>query len=305
MSRSYRRSVETGHHRAVLNENVKQGPVHYIPHHPVVTPGRTTKIRIVYDASAKQNRDERSFNECLFRGPVLLPDLCGLLLRFRLNKLGIIADIAKAFLQMGLLENQRDVTRFFWVKNIEAADLLHPNNLVVYRFKRVLFGAKASPSMLNLTVDHHLSLYGTDVAEMIRKNIYVDNLISGANDCEQAVQLYQQSKKMFNDASMNLREWISNSEEVMAKIPEADHASKLNPKVLGLQWNLDKDAMAIPVKLDKFQKVSTKRDVVEAVATVFDPLGMVSPVTLGAKCFVQQLWKENFAWDDKLPLRLV
>lgn len=42
---------------------------HYIPHHPVINPEKTsTKIRVVYDASAKTNRN---LNECLYPGPTM------------------------------------------------------------------------------------------------------------------------------------------------------------------------------------------------------------------------------------------
>ena len=55
------------------NENRK----HYIPHHAVITSQKTTsKIRIVYDASAKIKRSIKSLNECLYRGPIILEDLC-------------------------------------------------------------------------------------------------------------------------------------------------------------------------------------------------------------------------------------
>ena len=46
---------------------------HYIPHHAVITPQKsTTKLRIVYDGSAKTKRGNKSLNECLLRGPVIL-----------------------------------------------------------------------------------------------------------------------------------------------------------------------------------------------------------------------------------------
>ena len=54
---------------------------------------KTTKVRIVYDASAKAKKGCKSLNECLYRGPVILEDLCGLLLRFRTYKVALTADI--------------------------------------------------------------------------------------------------------------------------------------------------------------------------------------------------------------------
>ena len=120
---------------------------HYIPHHAVVNHSKTTtKVRVVYDASAKTKQDNKSLNDCLCRGPVLLQDLTGILLRVRLNKVAIVADIEKAFLQIGLNEIQRDVTRFFWLKNINNLNV--DNNIQVFRFCRVPFGIISSPFFL-------------------------------------------------------------------------------------------------------------------------------------------------------------
>jgi len=75
---------------------------HYLPHHPILTPTKdTTKLRVVYDASVKAKKGAKSLNECLYCGPVLLPDLCGILLRLRFHP---IADIEKEFLQVGIRE---------------------------------------------------------------------------------------------------------------------------------------------------------------------------------------------------------
>ena len=68
----------------------------------------------------------------------MLKDLIGILLRFCLNKIAIVADIEKAFLKIGLLEDAKDVTKFFLLKNKSC--LTVENNIQVYRFKRVPFG---------------------------------------------------------------------------------------------------------------------------------------------------------------------
>ena len=70
-----------------VDEKSKKGErKHYVPHHVVFTPAKdTTKVRIVHDASAKTKKSNLCLNECLYRGPVILEDLCGLFLRFRIG----------------------------------------------------------------------------------------------------------------------------------------------------------------------------------------------------------------------------
>ena len=58
-------------------------------------------------------------------------------MRFKMTRIRIIADIEKAFLQVGLKPKERDVTRFLWLKNIKQ--LVLSSNLVTCRFIRVPF----------------------------------------------------------------------------------------------------------------------------------------------------------------------
>ena len=169
----------------------------------------------------------------------MLPELTGLLLRFRLSPIAIISDIEKAFLNVGLQAKDRDVTRFLWLKNTENSDTT--NNLQVYRFCRIPFGVISSPFLLAAVVYHHLKQVGSPVAERIRRDIYVDNLITGAQTEMEAHKLYIEGKQVFSTASMNLREWASNSEELMKLIPTQDRANISGIKVLGISWNLKND----------------------------------------------------------------
>ncbi|XP_060602882.1 uncharacterized protein LOC132755958, partial [Ruditapes philippinarum] len=196
----------------------KNGHIHYLPHHAVIKPGKsTTKLRIVYDASAKSKVENNSLNDCLYRGPVLLNDLCGILLRFRLHKIGIVSDIEKAFLQVGLQKYQRDVTRFIWLKHIEHPDISQ-NQIQEYRFCRIPFGIVSSPFLLGATIDYHLECYNNEIAKKLRGDIYMDNVVTGTVNIEAAKDLYIRSKRIFDDASMNLREWASYNRDVTESI---------------------------------------------------------------------------------------
>ena len=110
----------------------------YLPHHLVLTSNKaTTKMHIVYNASSKAGSSMNSLNECLNRGPVILPDLCGLLIRFRIYPIVVLADIEKAFLQVGIQEPEQDMTCFLWLKDPTNLDVT--NNLITYRICRVPF----------------------------------------------------------------------------------------------------------------------------------------------------------------------
>ena len=97
---------------------------HYISHHAVVNPTKATPmVRVVYDASVKCRSESRSLNECLHRGSILLQNLTGILLRFRLNKTVMEADIEKALLQIRLQNDAKAVTRFFWLKDRDKLEV--------------------------------------------------------------------------------------------------------------------------------------------------------------------------------------
>ncbi|XP_025155125.1 uncharacterized protein LOC112588673 [Harpegnathos saltator] len=94
-----------------VNDEEIANKSYYLPHRHVVKESSTTKIRPVFDASAK-TEDSPSLNQCLETGPNLIELIPDMLHRFREKKIGITADIAKAFLQISIAQADRDVLRF-------------------------------------------------------------------------------------------------------------------------------------------------------------------------------------------------
>jgi len=252
----------------------------FTPHHPVLTPSKsTTKVRIVYDASAKASKNVNCLNDCLYRGPITLPDLCGILLRLRTYPIVILADVERAFLQIGIQQKERDVTRFLWFRDPE-----HPGqvegNVDIYRFCRVPFGIVCSPFLLEGTLKFHLKNENSLVARKIVENLYVDNVIMGGRSVNEAHQLFTESRNIFRRLSMNLCEWVSNSQKFLNCLPDDQKVKGYVVKLFGMLWNRNEDYIQIAdVNIPSPNKITTKREVLSFISKIYDPLGLITPVT--------------------------
>ena len=157
-----------------------------------------------------------------------------------------------------------------WLKNSVNVNI--EDNLQIYRFCRVPFGVMFSPFLLGATITYHLKQSEAPLAQHLQRNIYVDNLITGVNTLNQAKTLYSEAKSLFATASMNLREWASNSKELMDFIPQDDKAIQSDLKVLRINWNLTNDTLSIPnLSASKIEGISTKREILQMIASIFDP----------------------------------
>ena len=130
------------------------------------------------------------------------------------------------------------------------------NPIRVYRYTSVFFGGTSSPFILNSTILHHLSKYKKDqdpavqfVAQDIEEKLYCDNVLTGADDEDTAIQYYNISRQVMKDADMNLRQWFRNSPALSTIIDktrtgsERDHAG-----LLGMTWNPKDDMLHFPRK---------------------------------------------------------
>jgi len=195
---------------------------HYLPHHAVVRKDReTTKVRIVYDGSAKSGKQEKSLNDCLETGPNHIPHVFNMLANFRKNPVGITADIEKAFLMVGIQEDHRDFLRFLWFGNPTC----DKPQIVQYKFTRLVFGLRPSPAILGATILHHLQLHkqsDPEIAELLEQSLYVDDLLTGESDEERGLAVYKRCKKVMSSGGFNLRKWRSNSQKLQMEIAKRE-----------------------------------------------------------------------------------
>ena len=167
-----RRTDMLSEYDAVISAQLEQGVVEkapekvegkefYLPHRAVVREeAETTKLRIVYDASARAHSNAPSLNECLHAGPPLQNKLWSVLIRNRFH--AVAGDLRKAFLQMQIRETERDALRFHWIVD------KHSKKVETLRFTRVLFGLAPSPFLLGGVIQQHLETWKTRDKESLR-----------------------------------------------------------------------------------------------------------------------------------------
>ncbi|VBB35029.1 unnamed protein product [Acanthocheilonema viteae] len=227
--------------KEVTSDMSQNGIIHYLPHHEVLNPSKsTTKLRIVYDAPA-HCKGSKSLHDVPYRGPTTLPDLAGVLLRFRVMKNVIITDIEKAFLQLELLPSDWNCTQFLWLKDISG------------------------------------EITSGKTALEIGKNLYVDNVILSTRGTQEAFKTYEEVKDIFKDASMNIREFPSNDQKFNKSIPKNDRGEIDEfKKILGVKWNPNRDVLKVTLNPWN-DKELTKRTILQFV-TSYDPMGFLNPV---------------------------
>eukprot|EP00794_Sanderia_malayensis_P016265 gene16265-biopygen13818 len=284
-----------------------EGKEFYIPHKPVVRElAESTKTRIVYDASARANDNAPSLNDCLETGPPLQNLIWSIFVRNRFKPVALAGDLQKAFLQVRIREQDRDALRFHWIKNKD------PSQVEVYRFTRALFGLVQSPFLLGGTIEEHLKSCESEYPEEVKeiwKSLYVDDVITGANNVQELQHLKESAVEIFGRAQFKLHKWHSNisalENEDTVSNEECTYAKqqlgvKVNEtKMLGLTWNKNSDTLKVTFPREKADV--TKRGILRFLATIFDPLGIASPITLSGKEVYRTTCDENVPWDKNLP----
>ena len=303
--------LKLGHLEKVPDGELDNVNHYYMPHHCVLKDASTTtKLRVVFDASAKTTTG-LSLNDCLMVGPKLQDDLFSILIRFRFFKVALSADVAKMYRQVGLDPRDRDFMRLLWRFSEDEP-------VQTFRLTRVIYGVASSSYHSIRCLREAAQLDGVPIAakEAILRDFYVDDILTGASSIEEAEQLLNDLIQTLERVQFGLKKWTSNVPSLVLALPaeyrEANENLKfLDPthtiKTLGVTWNPFDDLFSFEVAHisdDINDDGMTKRQMLSDIAKTFDPLGWLSPVTMLLKSMMQRAWQTNVDWDQKLPTEI-
>lgn len=278
---------ETLGHMEQIWEKEESG--YYTPHHGILS---AAKFRVVFNASAKTTTGI-SLNGAQLVGEKLQRDLVEILMNFRQYRFGLTADIEKMYRQVWVHEDDRKFQKILW-----RSDEREP--IRVYQLKTVTYGHACAPhcairALTQCARDHQDQF--PRGARLVNNCFYVDDLLTGANSEDDIEAIKTEVTSLLKLGGFNITKWKTNG-----KLREhIEFAEPEQPSVLGLCWNLATDQFFYKLReTEEKDYIWTKRRILSKIGKMYDPNGYLGPVIIRGKMIIQELWRDNLDWDEKV-----
>ncbi|XP_029174769.1 uncharacterized protein LOC114943355 [Nylanderia fulva] len=300
-----REYLALGHMKLVREENDKDKglPTYYLLHHCILkTSNETTKIRVVFDALCKSSTGV-SLNDALMIGPTVQQDLFSIVSRFRIFRFVFSADIAKMYRQILVDPQQTRLQRVLWRDEVTES-------VQTYELITLTYGTAAASYLATRALQFLAEMYAEEFSagsRRVKRDFYVDDLLTGADTIEEALALKNQIVKILNRGGFQLSKWHSN-ESVLINDMYDKHNAKVQidrdatSRILGILWNPSVDAFRFAIELPTDSHKITKRVILSEISRLFDPLGLIGPVIIIPKMLLQEIWQLKIQWDESIPL---
>lgn len=276
----------------------------YLPHFAVINPNKPSKLRIVFDAACPFKGV--SLNERLLTGPDMLSSLLGNIMQFREGQVAVAADIKEMFLRIKIKPEDQESQRFLW--RSKPCD-----EVKTYRMTSMLFGAKCSPAsaqyVRNAVASEYINTHPV-AAAAIKDKFYMDDYLNAVDSREEAARTAQQVQQILAAGGFQLTNWASNVPSVIKEVRGVEGEGRAvvkigageEERILGVHWDPEKDTFvyALQTTAELGDPWPTKRALLSTAMKIFDPLGFIACVTIRTKALLQDVWRSNIAWDEKL-----
>ncbi|XP_050294309.1 uncharacterized protein LOC126734653 [Anthonomus grandis grandis] len=289
-----------GHMTLSKNQNDTSG--YFLPHHCVLKlSSTTTKLRVVFDASCKSDSGF-SLHDLLMVGPNVQNSLFSILLRYRIHPVVLSGDIEKMYRQVYVAPEYRKLQRILWRANINEP-------ILTYDLSTVTYGTASAAFLATRSLQEVGKIHAKDcpkISNIIQRDFYVDDLLTGAQTVDELRQIKEDIHDLLMKYGFPLGKWASNEPTLTSdsSIHSISFDTDIPSKTLGLLWNHISDTLEYKIGPIESSTRVTKRTILSSISQIFDPLGLLSPVTIPAKIILQQLWKLKISWDKSIPMDL-
>ena len=285
-------------------ENAPPGTVFYLPNHGVIVPNKP--VRVVFDASAKYKGV--CLNDRLYRGIDYLNSLTSVLTSFRRHFYAVSMDIEKMFHMVKVRERDQSALRYLWKLPGK------PGPPEIWQMTVMPFGLVCSPSVCFYLIQRTASDNEMDFPGLllvIKRAFYADNYLDSFDDYQEAIDRCGQMRAMLKRGGFNLSQLVASDRHILAAFPDQirsnpyidlDFDQLQLDRALGQNWNCETDCFELRASI-KVESIAatTRRQLLSVVASIFDPLGFLAPVTLTGKLILQATYRDAATWD--MPLQ--
>lgn len=238
-------------------------------------------------------------------GAKIQPDLFDIILRFRTKSIVISSDIKMMYRQILVNQSDRKFQKILWRSSPDEP-------LKTYQLNTVTYGTTAAPFLAVRClreVANEIRQKDPTVAKIIENDMYMDDLLTVTDSVESAAKICKNITDYFLKRGFELRKWKSNNASILKELNTVDDDNFIDfsmsdntaTKTLGLLWLCQSDSLVYKIATPKLRKDITKRILLSDIATIFDPLGLISPCIIMAKILLQKLWLEKLTWDQPVP----
>ena len=171
----------------------------------------STKLRTVFNASSKTDSG-LSLSNILHIGPTLQSTLIEIVVRFRLHNIALTGDLRKMYRQIIVHPDDRDYQRILWRESPDKRVQEFRLNTVTYGEVSSAYLAIKCVRQLAEQAEHEYLI----AARAILEEIYVDDIITGADDVQGIIAIQQQRKMLLQTDGIEIHKWFPNHTEILA-----------------------------------------------------------------------------------------
>jgi hypothetical protein len=143
-------------------------------------------------------------------------------------------------------------------------------------------------------------------AALVENSTFMDDFAAGAENDDCVTNLYYELLNMMNQIRLPMAKWTTISKH-LKEVWRTEGVDFKVTQTLGIDW----DTKAYTFLMDPrdvtgeyVEGPTTKRQVLQIMARFYDPLGLLSPVSVVGKLLFQDTWCRGLAWDELLPTDL-